>query len=318
MLILDAAAVDRLLDPARCIAAVEAAFRERGEGRAGPTGVLGVDAPNGVFHLKAAATPDFRYFAAKINANFPGNPAAHGFPTIQGTVTLFNGTTGTPLAILDSVRITALRTAAASAVAAKYLARANATSLALVGCGTQAWAHLKAIRSVRPVDRVRLYDSSPERARQMSNGVRETGLAAEVTATVGDATRGSDVIVTCTPSREPILHPGDVSPGAFIAAVGADNEHKLEISPDLMGQATVVVDLLEQCVVMGDLRGAIAAGTMTRAEVHAELGDVVAGRCPGRTREDEIIVFDSTGVAFEDLAAAVAIHEGGHHAVDHS
>jgi ornithine cyclodeaminase/alanine dehydrogenase-like protein (mu-crystallin family) len=309
MLILDAAAVDRLLEPAQCITAVETAFRERGIGRKGPTGVLGVHAVGGGFHVKAAATHDFRYFAAKINANFPGNPEAHGLPTIQGTVTLFDGQTGRPLAILDTVRITALRTAAASAVAASYLSPADASSLALVGCGTQAAAHLSAFRAVRPVRQVRLFDSSPERAEGLARAARKEGLAATVAATLRDATRHADLVVTCTPSREPILDVGDVSPGAFVAAVGADHAHKQEIAPALMARSKVVVDLLEQCVEMGDLRGAIAAGTMTRDEVHAELGDVVAGRRPGRTGHGEIFVFDSTGVAFEDLAAAAVVYE---------
>ena len=308
MLILDATAVDRLLDPTSCIAAVEAAFRERGEGRAGPTGVLGIRAVGGGFHVKAAATPDFRYFAAKVNANFPGNPETRGLPTIQGVVTLFDGRTGTPLAILDTVRITALRTAA-SAVAAKHLARATASTLGIVGCGIQAWAHIMALRCVRPIERVRLYDATRGKAERLARAATGSGLPAVVTGTVGDATRESDVIVTCTPSREPILGLADVSAGAFITAVGADHEYKLEIAPPLMGQAKVVVDLLEQCVVMGDLRGAIAAGAMTRDDVHAELSDVVAGRVPGRTGHDEIIVFDSTGVAFEDVAAAAAVYE---------
>ena len=299
ILILGAEDVDRLLDAATCVAAVEAAFRTRG-----PTAVLGVHVPGGGFHVKAAASPDFQYFVAKINANFPGNPDRHGLPTIQGTVTLFDGHTGVPLAIMDTVRITALRTAAASAVAAKYLARPGASRLAVIGCGVQAGPHVDAIRAVRAISHVRLFDTNQARAHALAEVV-----GAEVCDSVVSATRGSDIVVTCTPSRGPILGRGDVSPGTFIAAVGTDNEHKQEIAPTLMAEAKVVVDLLEQCVAMGDLRGAIAAGAMRPGDVHAELADVISGSRPGRSTEDEIIVFDSTGVAFEDVAAAAAVYE---------
>lgn len=304
ILILGAAEVDRLLDPATCIAAVEAEFRARGEGRAGPTGVLAVHAGDGGFHVKAAASPDFRYFVAKINANFPANPDRNGLPTIQGTVTLFDGRTGAPLAIMDSVRITALRTAAASAVAAKYLSRAGASRLAVIGCGVQAGPHVEAMRAVRPVSHVRVFDTNVGRARALAKA-----LDAEVAGSISDAARESDIVVTCTPAREPILGLDDVSPGAFVVAVGADHEYKQEIAPALMGRSKVVVDLMEQCIAMGDLRGAIAAGAMRREDVYAELADVVAGKRPGRTSDDETFVFDSTGVAFEDVAAAAAVYE---------
>ena len=309
VLILGAADVDRLLAPEMCVAAVEEAFRERGQGATGPTGVLGVHAGDGGFHVKAAATPGFQYFAAKINANFPRNPERYGLPTIQGAVTLFDGTRGTPLAILDSVRITALRTAAASAVAARYLAKSSASSLGIIGCGTQALAHFDAIRTVRPLARVRLYDARPDQAEQLANRILRRGVRVDVARSIRDVAQTSEIIVTCTPSTEPILGPDDVLAGAFVAAVGADSEHKLEISPALMRRARVVVDLLEQCVAMGDLRGAIAGKAMRREDVHAELAEVVAGRRPGRTGDDEVFLFDSTGVAFEDVAAAVVVYQ---------
>ena len=309
ILFLEADDVERFLDPASCIAAVEAAFRARGEGQSAPTGVLGVHAPEGGFHVKAAALPDWRYFVAKVNANFPLNPDRHGLPTIQGVVALFDGRRGVPLAILDSVRITALRTAAASAVAANYLALPRARSLVVVGCGTQGRAHLAAMRAVRSIEHILLHDAIPERAERLAVMARAGGASVEVVRDLGAAVRGSEIIVTCTPSHQPFLGPEDVSPGAFVAAVGADNEHKLEIEPALMGKARVVVDLLEQCALMGDLRGAIAAGAMRPEGVHAELAEVVAGRRPGRTRDDEIFVFDSTGVALEDIAAAVLVYE---------
>jgi alanine dehydrogenase len=123
------------------------------------------------------------------------------------------------------------------------------------------------------------------------------------------ATRDSDISVTCTTSRRAILHPGDVRAGSFVAAVGADNPEKQEIEPALLAASTVVVDVLEQCATIGDLHHALDAGVMTRADVHAELGEIVAGRRPGRAADDEIIVFDSTGTALQDVAAAALVYE---------
>ena len=124
-----------------------------------------------------------------------------------------------------------------------------------------------------------------------------------------EAVRASDVVVTCTPSRRPLLSAADVPTGCFVAAVGADSEDKQELAPDLLARSVVVVDVLEQCARIGDLHHALAAGAMRREDVHAELADVVSGRRPGPRSADEITVFDSTGTALEDVAAAALVYE---------
>jgi ornithine cyclodeaminase/alanine dehydrogenase-like protein (mu-crystallin family) len=135
------------------------------------------------------------------------------------------------------------------------------------------------------------------------------GIPIEVSTALPSAARDSDIVVTCTTSRLPLLGAADVSPGTFIAAVGADNPDKQEISPDLMAAHTVVTDLTEQCAAIGDLHHAIAAGRMSTGDVYAELGEIVAGRKPGRRSAEEIVVFDSTGTALQDVAAAVVVYE---------
>jgi ornithine cyclodeaminase/alanine dehydrogenase-like protein (mu-crystallin family) len=301
--------VDALLSPAACVAAVEAAFRAHAGPNAPPTGILGVSAGEGGFHLKAAAAAGWRYFVAKVNANFPQNAGRHGLPTIQGLALLFDGRRGTPLAVLDSVRLTALRTAAASAVAAKYLAGGHATDLFVVGCGVQAPAHVDAMRVVRPIRRVRLYDVSRARSERLAAALNGRGIAATAELDLSGIT-ASHIVVTCTPSATPFLARDHVSEGTFVAAVGADNEHKLEITPSLMRHARVVVDSRAQCVAMGDLRGAIAAGVMTVDDIHAELADIVSGtRAIGPRAAQDIVIFDSTGVALEDVAAAATVYE---------
>lgn len=303
--------VAALLDLDTCIAAVEEAFRRYGAGTAAAPGVLSVPVQGGGFHIKAGVLElGRRYFAAKTNANFPDNPGRHGLPTIQGVIVLADAERGTPLALMDSMEITTLRTGAATAVAAKYLARPDARTATIVGCGEQGRVQLRAVRAVRAVERVYACDrniTTAERfAREMTTG---PGLEVRARADIAAATRESDVIVTCTPSREPILGPGDVCPGSFVAAVGADHPEKQEIAPALLAASHVVVDVLEQAAAMGDLHHALRAGVMTRADVRAELGEVVAGRKPGRCSAEETIVFDSTGMALQDVAAAAAVYE---------
>ena len=138
---------------------------------------------------------------------------------------------------------------------------------------------------------------------------KQHGVDIATPANLRAATLESDVIVTCTPSREPYLGVDDVRAGTFIAAVGADNPQKSEIHPDLMTQATVVTDILAQCATMGDLHHAMTAGRMTPEAVHAELGDLVSGRRRGRSRADEITIFDSSGTGIQDVAAAARAFE---------
>ena len=268
-----------------CIDAVERVFREGGEA---------ASLALGHFHAKTAIVGS-RY-AAKINANFPSNPERFGLPTIQGLIVLSDAECGTPLAVLDSVEITILRTAAASAVAAKHLARRDARTLAIVGCGAQARAHVEALRRVRPIERVFAVDRDPSRAARIGE-VRD----------LDDAVAEADIIVTTTPSTSPFLERRHLRPGLFIAAVGADNPHKSELTPELISAANVVVDIEEQAATMGDLHHAIEAGTMSRDDVFGDLAAVVRGR--GRTSDEEIFVFDSTGTALEDVAVAAIAYE---------
>jgi len=299
-----------LLGLQECIAAVERAFRLHAEGRTLGPGVLGVPAARGGFHVKAAGLVGERpYFAAKTNANFPDNPR-RGLPTIRGTLVLADAETGEPLAMMDSASVTALRTGAATAVAARRLARRDARSATIVGCGAQGDIQLAAIAAVLPLQQVRVYDTDGARAEALAARARAAlPLRVEAATDLRAAVRGSDVCVTCTPSRRWVVGRDDVAPGTFVAAVGADAHGKQELEPSLLRASTVVADVLEQCAEIGELQHALAAGLMTRAEVHAELADVVVGRRPGRTRDDEITVFDSTGTALQDVAAALVVYE---------
>ena len=311
MRILSRRQVLELLSLRDCIAAVENAFRLHAEGRTLGPGVLGVPATRGGFHIKAAGLVGPRsYFAAKTNANFPDNPERFGLPTIRGTVVLADAETGEPLAMMDSASVTALRTGAATAVAAKYLARPDSRFATVVGCGAQGEIQLAAIVAVLPLERVWVLDADPTRAQGLAARAQaDLGIRVTAATDLHAALRESDVCVTCTPSRRPFVFRDDVAPGTFIAAVGADNRGKQELEPALVASSTLVVDVLEQCAEIGELQHALAAGLMTREDVHAELSDVVTGRRLGRSRDDEITVFDSSGTALQDVAAAIVVYD---------
>ncbi len=308
-LLLSRSDVEELLSLTECIEAVENVFRWQGEGKIRTPGILGVKTPRGGLHVKAGALPgDPGYIVAKLNTNFPENGASFGLPTIQGVIVVFAANNGATLAVLDSVEITIKRTAAATAVAAKYLARKNSRAATICGCGRQAAAQLRALCGVLPLERIFAHDLNEEVAR---NFAAKLSIKCEIEPVrdLAKAILQSDLVVTCTPSHRFFVCQEEVRAGTFIAAVGADAEDKQEIDPALMAAVKVVADSVDQACTIGDTHHAVAAGLMERGNVYAELSEIVAGRKPGRTRPDEIIVFDSTGVAIEDAIAAATVYE---------
>jgi len=303
--------IEGLLSLSECIGAVDEIFRLQGEGKVPAPGILGVRATGGGLHVKAGLLPGNRnYFVAKLNANFPGNNAHFGLPTIQGVIVVFDAENGVPLAILDSIDITIKRTAAASAVAAKYLARKESSVATICGCGQQGRAQLLAVLLVLPLTKIYAFDINKRAAIDFRNELSpELKIDIELVRDLPSAIQKSDVCITCTTANESFVCKEDVSPGTFIAAVGADNEDKQEIDSALIASAKVVADSLEQSCAIGDVHHAIAHGLMRKEDVYAELCEIVAGQKIGRVADDEIIVFDSTGVAIEDAVAAAAVYE---------
>jgi ornithine cyclodeaminase/alanine dehydrogenase-like protein (mu-crystallin family) len=308
-LVLSRGDVADLLHPTSCRVAVEEAFRHHGQGLAVLPGVLGYRARGGGFHVKVGQSRAGRgpFVVVKTNSNFPGNPA-RGLPTVQGLIQVFDLETGVLIAVMDSIEITILRTAAATAVAARYLARKKASVMTVIGCGVQGRAHVRALREVRPIRRVQLWDVQRSACARLAAELGgEAGPEFTILDDVADGVRHSDIVVTCTPSTRQILQADSVAPGSFVAGVGADAEDKHELDPALLARSKVVVDMLDQCVSIGDLHHALAAGVMRREDVHAEIGQIVAGRRPGRTAESETFVFDSTGMALQDAAACAVV-----------
>jgi alanine dehydrogenase len=303
--------IEGLLSPRDCMAAVENVFRLQGQGKIPAPGILGVKAPDGGLHVKAGLLPgDRNYLVAKLNANFPGNNAHFGLPTIQGLIAVFDAENGVPLAILDSIDITLKRTAAASAVAAKYLARKDSSVATICGCGQQGRAQLRAVLLVLPLTKIYAFDVNEHAAINFrSEFLPELKIDIELVRDLAGAIQKSDVCITCTTANESFVSKEDVGQGTFIAAVGADDADKQEIDSALIASAKVVADSLEQSCTIGDVRHAIAQSLIRKEDVYAELCEIIAGQKIGRVTDDEIIVFDSTGVAIEDAIAASAVYE---------
>src|SRR5436853_2506210 len=310
-LLLRRSEVAALLGVEECMAAVEQAFMLHAQGKATPPGTLGIHTTGGGFHIKAGLLELGRtYFAAKTNANFPQNMQRFGLPLIQGIIVLCDGENGYPLALMDSMEITIIRTGATTGVAAKYLARPDAQIVTICGCGNQGRISLRALARVRPLTRAYAFDIDEKQAGRFAIELsQELGIDVSVVADLAKAVAESDICVTCTPSKAPFLKREYVSQGTFIAAVGADSEEKQELEPELMQSSKVVVDLLDQCATIGELHHALEQGLVTRSDVHAELGEVIAGKKAGRTSSDEVIIFDSTGMALQDVAAAAIVYE---------
>jgi alanine dehydrogenase len=300
-----------LLSIGECMKAVEQAFKSFAEGKTKSPKILGVHVHDGGFHIKAGAMQlSQNYFVAKANANFPANRTNYGLPTIQGVIIVCNADNGKVLALMDSIEITIIRTGAATGVAAQYLSRKDSKVVTIWGCGNQGRISLKALLTVRQIDLVYAYDTDSGQAAQYADELsRELNIRIIAVDDPKIATRQSDICITCTPSKKPFLGKEDVRPGTFIAAVGTDNEDKNEIHPDLIASSKLIVDLSEQCATIGDLHHAMAQGKVTLSHIHAELGEVIAGKKPGRTSDEEIIVFDSTGTALQDVGAASIVYE---------
>ena len=314
MLILSHDDVLAALPPADCaeVMAEVLAAHARGEAHMplrtiiNPPGASGSMALMPAWRRSDGGQPDV--FSLKARCLMPENPA-RGLDAHQGVVALFDGDTGVPLAVLDASAITAVRTAAVSAVATALLAREDARVLGILGAGVQARAHVSALLRVREFQEVRVYAPTHEHAHALIDSIQRpaaTGtLTANAVATARHAVRGADVVVTATSSPTPVLELEWLSSGAHVNAVGASTLSTRELTPGTIAASALFADSRESLHnEAGEYREALEHGLIDADHVRAELGEVLAGLRPGRQAEQEITVFRALGLAVEDLAAA--------------
>lgn len=298
-----------LLRPQAAIEALRETYAALADNRADQGRSIAFKVDSGSIHVKSGLLPGSHLaFASKINVNLPENLRLHGLPTIQGVVLVADAKNGNPLAIMESITLTGIRTAATAALAAGYGAKPNSRRAAIVGCGAQARYQLEALRCVFPLDQVRVFDIVQERAEAYAAEMSTPTCPVLSVLSVRAAVDGADICVTCTTSQSAILTDDMDLSGCFVAAVGADNPEKQEIAPALMRRARVLVDDLDACAIGGDLKHALQAGTITREQVHADLADLAAGRKVGRMSEVELVIFDTSGSGVQDVAAAWAAY----------
>jgi ornithine cyclodeaminase len=249
--------------------------------------------------------PGIPAYTVKVHAKFPGRT-----PAIQGVVQLHDLETGALLAMLDSGHLTALRTGVVGALAADVLAREDASRVALIGAGAQASMQLKSLRLVRSLNHVRVFDVDVARAVEFCTRMYHAlNLPMRPAMSVEEAVEDADIVVTATPSREPFLFPGMLRGGSHVTALGADEPGKAELSAGLLRQSTFFCDNRALNAAMGAPAGAGLGGDI----IHAELGEVLAGKKPGRTDAGQVTLFGAVGLPFQDLVAAWHVYQGARH-----
>ena len=240
----------------------------------------------------------------KAGGYWAANQERHGLPKHRATILLLNPDTGEALAVMSANVITRLRTAAAGAVAARYLARKDASIVTVLGTGEQAHAQIEALCLVRHVSALHVWDRKPEAIDAYVNQWRRCGVNAQPVITLKDSLARSDIVVTTTPSTTPLVLSEWIVPGTHINAVGSDGEGKREIDPVLIRRSKFVPDKISQSTAIGELQGLAQTSADSRALVHAELGQICAGLKAGRENDTEVTIFDSSGVSFQDLVVA--------------
>ncbi|TGQ68345.1 MAG: cyclodeaminase [Mesorhizobium sp.] len=290
------------------VACVENAFRALATLPVAMPPILRLDIPEhrGEVDVKSAYVPGIDGFAVKISSGFFDNPKL-GLPSGGGMMVLLSARTGVVEALLlDNGYLTDVRTAAAGAVAAKHLSRANSTVAAIFGAGVQAGLQLEALRLVRPIEEVRMWARDAAKAEATAARLRERlGIMVRAEPDAANAAAGADIIVTTTPSTEPLIKAGFVSAGQHITAMGSDAEHKNEIAPAILRMADLyVADSAKQTRRLGELHHAIAAGVMAADVEVVELGQIIAGDKHGRRTASDITIADLTGTGVQDTAIA--------------
>ncbi|WP_210544435.1 cyclodeaminase [Rhodoferax sp. PAMC 29310] len=299
------ACVDLDADAINCI---EQAFRALATGDVIMPPILRLDIPahHGEVDVKTAYMPGLDGFAVKISPGFFENPKL-GLPSLSGLMVLLSGRTGVLEALLlDNGYLTSIRTAAAGAVAAHWLARADAKRAAIIGAGAQARLQLRALLLVRPIESASVWAPTFSRAQDFAREMsQQLGIPIHPCTDIDTAMADADIAVTTTPSQQPLIELRHLHAGLHITAIGSDAEHKNEISPNVIASpARYFCDRLSQVRVLGELHHAIGAGLVGADAAMPELGQVIAGQSPGRTNAEEITICDLTGTGAQDTAIA--------------
>ncbi|MEW5996557.1 MAG: alanine dehydrogenase [Candidatus Micrarchaeota archaeon] len=308
-LILEEKLVKEILQMKDVLPAVEGAFREKGLGNVEMPPKMYIMYPAGDLRVMPAYLKNLKQSGLKAVTVFPNNPREKNIPTVLATVILIDTESGAPLAVMGGSWLTAMRTGAAGGIATKYLAKKNAKNVAFIGTGVQAHTQLLAHREVMKIRKVYALDHSRKHTEEFVKFAQALGLEAEE-AEMADAKRAcadSDILVTTTPVHQPIVKNEWVHEGMHINAIGADAPGKEELEPEILKRSMIVIDDWEQASHSGEINVPISKKLIGRKDIHAELGEIVAGKKKGREGDSEITVFDSTGLGIQDIVTATIV-----------
>lgn len=297
--------MERLIDIGSVLKVVEEAFHEHGLGKVQmpPKMYLNFEKHNGDLRAMPAYMEGPDIAGVKLVNVHPDN-FKFGLPTVMALMVLNSTRTGAPLAVMDGTSLTDLRTGAAGGVAAKYLSRQDSKVVGMIGLGNQARTQLRALTLVRNISSVKIYDRSTSSASRFKKDIgEETGLEIIIEPNIQNVC-DCDILVTTTPVRSPIVEAGWIKAGTHINAIGADAAGKEELDPMILRRAKVVVDAVAQAAHSGEVNVPISKGIFSVEEIYAELGQIICGRKLGRESDKEITVFDSTGLAIQDVVSA--------------
>ena len=309
MKVLGTAAIESLMPIADCVEVVDAAMRALSSGQVlSPLRTVVPLAGSNAMGVMPGAMLEHGVFGAKILALYPGNGAL-GLPSHGGVVVVFDAASGSPLALLESNSLTALRTAAASAVATRALARPDSRVLALLGCGHQALWHVPALRSVLPFTRLQIWSRSTHGITRFQHELGpQEGLEIVVCDSAQSVVRGADVVCTTSSSRDPILQGQWLEPGQHVNLVGASVAAVREADNEVVRRGRFFVDARTSAAVQaGEWLQALKDGVVTESHLRGEIGEVLLGRVAGRKRSDDITVYKSLGHTAQDMATARAL-----------
>ena len=313
MMVVGEADIRRLVDLEEAILAVEEGFTRLAAGEVNLPPVMSLELPEsrGELHVKGAHIADASSFVVKLATGFYDNPLI-GLPSGAGMMLVFSARTGFPEALLlDNGYLTDLRTAAAGAIAAKYLAKQELSTVGVVGAGAQGRYQVMALAKVRRFEKLLAYDIDQERLEGYAQEMPETiGVNCRAVETVQEVVTESDLLVTATPSTEPFVSARWVHPGLHITAMGSDSPDKQELASEVLARADLLVcDLRVQCFERGELHHGLREGTIAEEDDIVELGELTSGRHPGRTDDSQVTICDLTGVGVQDAGIAMLAYE---------
>lgn len=305
--------VSQLISMKEVIDTVEEAYKAFSSNQVVQPGYIGIDlhSPRGDIDFKLGYYKSNEMISMKASSGgFINNPTEHGVPSGMGTILLFDARTCALICVMDGSLITGLRTGAAGAVSVKVLARKNAKRITSIGTGNQARMQIRAVNEVMKIEEIHAWDNNLDTLSKYKTDIEgEFGIPVVMANSKKEAVEQADILITTTRGTGSLVEAGWIKPGTHIVAIGTDQQGKQELDPEIFRNAKVVVDSMEQCIEKGETWHPLNKNIITKDGIHGEIGEILLGKKPGRENDEEITIFDSTGMAIQDNTTSSKIYQ---------